>query len=675
MIIEDTIQKTHMNIQRIGMIAIGAVALASVSVLQADASSAMPNGLLVRAINDPKVYYIENNQKRHIESPQMLESQFRWDDVVVTAPADLAAVATGPKMTFRDGSLLAFNGTVFVIADGKRRPIESADVFLSKGYKWSNVLSVSGQEISPHPEGSKLRAASDYPDGTLLMAPGGRMYVIEEGRRRYIPSPLIFEARYRWDSAIAVAQSVIDSYPKGSDIFYPDGLLISSATGVYLMDNNRRRPIHSPEIFESYGLNWSKVRRATDFELSIIPRGSAFSQVKTYANNTLLSPDNSPAIYRVVDGNLQYVPSAQVFESYGYNWGDILTLPSRVTNKYSKRGTLGFKDGTLISYGGGVYLIEAGKRRPIPSPQIFTARGFQWGSVRNVSEGEFRLHAQGASLGDVSTASLDGYSIPATRGKTAREQHLARDCNETASQHYSRSGTGTNPSWLRNGLLSSGGAFASRCPSGSRNSSAANASVEEEKYYITMRWNYVNWYEARTTLTSSLSTSADKIAVADASWFPSTGYVRINNELIGYTKDSNNILSVVSRGHDQGAPMRNRIQDNSVSASGASSHNNGSAVTFVYKYSGSMWYPRPFTSLLNNTSAAKRWHANKKVLVTNPSNGKQIVASILESGPAMFTDRVSGLSPEAMDALGAGIDTVLEYGFLIDQTRPVGPIN
>ncbi len=441
------------------------------------------------------------------------------------------------------------------------------------------------------------------------------------------------------------------------------------------MQDNKRLPISSPEVFESYGLNWGKVRRATDFELSIIPRGSGFGTVKTYANGTLISPDNSGAIYRFSSGKLEYIPSPQVFASHGYSFEAVLTLPARVVSKYAKQGNVGFKDGTLIAYNGGVFVIESGKKRPIPSPQIFTARGYQWGNVRNVSEPEFRLHSLGTALGDVSTSSLDGYSIPATRGKTAREQHLARDCNETASQHYSRSSTGTNPSWLRNGLLTSGGAFASRCPSGSRNSSAANASVQEEKYYITMRWNYVNWYEARTTLTESLSSSANKIAVADASWFPSTGYVRINNELIAYTKDSNNVLSVVGRGHDQGSPMRNRIQDTSVSASGATSHNNGSAVTFVYKYGGSMWYPRPFTSLLNNTSAAKRWHANKKVLVTNPSNGKQIVASILESGPAMFTDRVSGLSPEAMDALGAGIDTVLEYGFLIDQSRPVGPIN
>ncbi|MGA1050595.1 MAG: hypothetical protein ACO3TG_03795, partial [Minisyncoccia bacterium] len=68
------------------------------------------------------------------------------------------------------------------------------------------------------------------------------------------------------------------------------------------------------------------------------------------------------------------------------------------------------------------------------------------------------------------------------------------------------------------------------------------------------------------------------------------------------------------------------------------------------------------------------WHRGRKVLVTNPANGKRVVASIIESGPAIFTNRVSGLSPEAMLELGAVTDTNLEYGFMIDQSIPVGPL-
>ncbi len=634
-------------------------------------ASNTPNGILVRAVNNPRVYYMENGQKRYVWSPQMLESQFRWDDVVLTSPADLRAIPNGPQMTFRDGSLISNRGSVFVISNGQRLPIESANTFLQKGYKWSNVIPVSNAEADIHPRGSMLRASDIHPDGTLLLAPSGRMYVLEDGKRRYIPSPLIFEARYRWEAAVSVSQEVINSYPQGGDQFYPDGLLIASATGVYFMQNNRRQPIHSPAIFESYGLNWDKVRRATDFELSIIPRGPAFARVKTYANNTLVTPDNTSEIFVFQDGSLKHVPSMNVFHSYGYRQDEIIQFPARVITQYSRDGRIGFKDGTLIADTRGVFLIENGQRRAFPNPDVFLARGYKWEDVVSVTSAERDLHPQGPGIADVVTATLQGYTIPATSGKTATEQYLHTRCDETANQYYNRIGIPSSPSWLRNGVLA-GGSFTRTCPSGSLNPRATTtASAAEAKYYINMRWNYTDWYEARTSLTSNISSTATTIPVNNASQFPNSGFLQIGTEIIAYTKDSNTQLKVVSRGHDQGAPTRNRINSATITSTSARNHSQNAEVRFVYKFRNQIWYPRPFNGPVNST--ARNWHERKRVLVTNPANGKRVVAAIMDAGPAQFTDRVSGLSSAAMYELGASVDTNLEYGFLIDQSISPGP--
>ena len=121
-------------------------------------STNFPNGILLKATNSPKVYYIENGTRRPIESPNMLRSQFRWEDLVVSTPVEVDALPMGPDMTYRDGSLLSNRGVVYVISDGTRRPIESPSTFLQKGYKWSNVISVSDAELAPHPQGSMLTA-------------------------------------------------------------------------------------------------------------------------------------------------------------------------------------------------------------------------------------------------------------------------------------------------------------------------------------------------------------------------------------------------------------------------------------------------------------------------------------------------------------------------------------
>lgn len=628
-------------------------------------STNFPNGILLKATNSPKVYYIENGKRRPIESPNMLRSQFRWDDLVVSTPVEVDSVPMGVEMTYRDGSLLSNRGAVYVISDGARRPIESASTFLQKGYKWSNVIAVSDAELAPHPQGSILTAADKHPNGSLLLRPGGEVYTIKNGQRRYIPSPLIFEARYRWESLIPVSEDYLNTYPRGENEFYPDGLLISSATGVYMMQNNVRQPITSPEVFESYGLNWGQVRRATDFELSIIPVSGAFSTVKTYREGSLIGAQ-SGAVYRVAsNGVLQYIPSPNIFTSQGYSWDTIVRLPDRVVNQYTKSGRVGFGNGALISYGGGVFLIENGLKRGVPSPAIFNARGFRWSNVIAVSEDEFNANAMGQALSDIQSASLDGYTIPATRGKTAQEQHLPLSCNDTDENDLHYINAGTPAGNARNGLLKSGGAFSiGNCPSGSRNSSYAPFSVQEEKYYITMRWNYVRWYEATSTLTQNIDANSNRIPLASVADYRDTGWVIINGEIIAFNGKDGNSLIVSQRGVDSPAV-----------AAIPRAHNVGNTVQEVYEYIPNNWRGKTRSVEISNTSQAKAWHKGKKVLVTNPVNGKRLVAIIMESGPQIFTNRVSGLSPEAMLALETTTDkNDLEYGFLLDQSIPVGPL-
>ncbi|MHB8895965.1 MAG: hypothetical protein ACYC99_12435 [Candidatus Geothermincolia bacterium] len=72
--------------------------------------------------------------------------------------------------------------------------------------------------------------------------------------------------------------------------------------------------------------------------------------------------------------------------------------------------------------------------------------------------------------------------------------------------------------------------------------------------------------------------------------------------------------------------------------------------------------------------AGKDWYYRKRVLVINPANNTRVIASIIEYGPATWTGRVSGLSPEAMLVLGADTDDNLTYYWALDQSLPPGPI-
>lgn len=73
------------------------------------------------------------------------------------------------------------------------------------------------------------------------------------------------------------------------------------------------------------------------------------------------------------------------------------------------------------------------------------------------------------------------------------------------------------------------------------------------------------------------------------------------------------------------------------------------------------------------------WYKYRKVLVVNPVNGKTVVADVADSGPAQFTGKHYGGSPEVMAYLGLNVH--MQKGpvilFFVDDPNneiPLGPV-
>lgn len=76
----------------------------------------------------------------------------------------------------------------------------------------------------------------------------------------------------------------------------------------------------------------------------------------------------------------------------------------------------------------------------------------------------------------------------------------------------------------------------------------------------------------------------------------------------------------------------------------------------------------------------KNWYKFRKVLVVNPKNGKAAIAVVGDAGPANWTGKQFGLSPELMHYMG--LDIGMKKGdilmFFVDEKGgkvPLGPIN
>lgn len=115
-----------------------------------------PNGTFVETSKG--LFYIAGPEKRlRILTSRVLAS---WSPprVVQTTDAALAGYRVTSKMKFRNGSLLnsLADGRIYLIEDGKRRHVTNPDALLRLGARYSDAVHVSLDEIKLHPEGEPI---------------------------------------------------------------------------------------------------------------------------------------------------------------------------------------------------------------------------------------------------------------------------------------------------------------------------------------------------------------------------------------------------------------------------------------------------------------------------------------------------------------------------------------
>jgi hypothetical protein len=258
-------------------------------------------------------------------------------------------------------------------------------------------------------------------------------------------------------------------------------------------------------------------------------------------------------------------------------------------------------------------------------------------AVKNYTGDQPATQNQDESEADVDV--IEGkHPLPAQSGKIALEQHLWLKNGQSAGSHYEMTNT---PGSCKNGMAGGFGSF------GPLDKKDRN----EEKYYVTMRWGYADWIEPESELQGKLSKSDKSLLLKSADDFPKSGYIKIENEYIKYSSKSGDKLKGLRRGFK----------------SSPANHEDGDGTKLGYKYKGGKW--ERVTRALNLDKDKKSWYKKKKVLVTNDRNGKKVVASILESGPAIWTNRVGGLSPEAFEVISAKNNEDCKFQYVDEDTK------
>lgn len=118
-----------------------------------------PSGLLLQNEKTGAISYIDSQGTRHdIWDKQILTARFANQTALLASPAEINSYPAGAPEHFPDGTLVTSttSSTVYVIANGKKRPFKSKNVFDALGYNWDLIKFTTDAVLKLHPTGATL---------------------------------------------------------------------------------------------------------------------------------------------------------------------------------------------------------------------------------------------------------------------------------------------------------------------------------------------------------------------------------------------------------------------------------------------------------------------------------------------------------------------------------------
>jgi hypothetical protein len=176
-------------------------------------SLSYPDGAIFK-IND--LYYILENQKlKKFVSTQAYLTQYddrqalaKNEDFMNNYPLDDNLAG------FADGTLISYGISAFIVSSGQVLPIDNPNTFLSDGYQWSDIIPVSGDELSLYQKAKLFNISSPHPNGTIMeTSDKNKWYMIKDGQKDLLPTPAIVQS---WSKRNPVVVSETGLTPIGN---------------------------------------------------------------------------------------------------------------------------------------------------------------------------------------------------------------------------------------------------------------------------------------------------------------------------------------------------------------------------------------------------------------------------------------------------------------------------
>lgn len=239
-----------------------------------------------------------------------------------------------------------------------------------------------------------------HPTGTLLkVADEPGIYLIEYGYKRPIHSWSAFLSRFNPDLIIEVPSHVLDAYPEGRSIDFPNySLLQDEAGNIYLLVDDALRHIDSMETFRQIGFMEDEIVEIDNADLVLFDEGDPITATTTFPQGVLMQLTTTGAVFYIENGSRHPIVDRAIMDAKFPNRTPILVEPVEV-EQYTEGHQVTLPDGYLIKGSEPtVYVIAEGERRPIPSESVFLSYGYSWDDILVLDDVAVNAHPLGLDI-------------------------------------------------------------------------------------------------------------------------------------------------------------------------------------------------------------------------------------------------------------------------------------
>lgn len=221
-----------------------------------------PNGTLARGLNDPTVYLIQDGKKRPIKSMAVLISRFDPNNIIKIIDSELNNIATGTEISLPNYSILKQGGNYYLLDDDILRPFASYEVVKKLGYYPDEIISVQPEDLNGYKIGRPIQLDSANPAGRLVkLKENSKLYYLKDGFYYPIIDEKTAKINFPNLSIEKIPIAEMQSYTAGDILKFKDGTLmgIEGSNKIYVIEDGKKRHIASEEVFNAYGWDWKNI--------------------------------------------------------------------------------------------------------------------------------------------------------------------------------------------------------------------------------------------------------------------------------------------------------------------------------------------------------------------------------------------------------------------------------